>query len=157
MADSANIEPRTSSDGRGRRVVLLLVLLWLLNGFDLLLTIMANQLADFNEANPLARLMLAHPYGVIAFKIGAVAFASAVMIVFRRHRVVELACWGVCMVYVVLAVVWMSFLVRYGHRTESRPPTSFGLPVKFKRPPRQEHRLIAPDVDQQPQGDAIDQ
>ena len=137
--------------------MLLLVGLWLLNAFDLMLTVTAQQLSGFNEGNPLGRLMLNHPYAVFAFKIGAVAFASAVLIVFRHHRLVELACWGICAVYVVLALIWMSFLWRYHESHPPRTPRSWTLPVKLERPPREQHRPVPGDVDQQPQGHTVDQ
>jgi hypothetical protein len=104
---------RAATDSRSRRVILLLVLLWILNGFDLYFTIMAGQLAHFNESNPIAVKMFSHPYALAAFKVGAVGFASMVMIMFRRRRTAEIACWCVCLVYVVVSFVWLSFFIRY--------------------------------------------
>jgi len=112
---------RTATQGRSRRVFLLLVLLWLLNGFDLLFTIMAGDLPHFNEANPIAAGMFDHPYALIAFKVGAVAFASTILILFRRHRTAELACWCVCTVYMALSFLWMWFFIRYEGMTQPWP------------------------------------
>jgi hypothetical protein len=105
--------PRSAAANRGRRVILLLIMLWVLNGFDLYFTIMAGKLPHFNETNPLAASLFEHPYALSAFKIGAVAFASTVLILFRQRRLAEFACWCVCMVYVVVSITWLTFFMRY--------------------------------------------
>ncbi len=97
---------------RRRRVVLLLVLLWVLNSFDLMFTIIAHNMGTFNEANPIARYLLEHPYAVTAFKLGTLVFASVVLLSFSHLRLVELSCWTLCGVYVVLSVIWLVYFER---------------------------------------------
>ena len=97
---------------RSRRVILLLVLLALLNGFDLVCTMSVHQFRAFEEANPVARYMLKHPAMVVVFKISMVTFASIVLFTFRRRKTVELACWGVCAVYIALAFIWVRHLAQ---------------------------------------------
>jgi len=110
------------STRRGRRVILLLVLLCLLNAFDLACTLTVHNLGAFEEANPVARHVLQYPNLVVYFKTGMVAFATCVLFVYRRRRCVELACWGVCSVYVTLAFIWLH------HLQETAAVASYLLP-----------------------------
>jgi len=98
---------------RGHRVVLLLILLWILNGFDLAFTIMAHGLGDFNEANPIARRMLDPPIRVIVFKVSSVVFASGIFLIYRRRVLVEAGCWIMCAIYVAICVLWGAFWNSY--------------------------------------------
>lgn len=99
---------------RGVRVGLLLILLWILNAFDLTFTIMAHELGNFNELNPIARELLEHPYLVVLFKLALVGFATVVMWTYRHRWLVELSCWAVSLVYIGLSLVWL----RYFHRVD---------------------------------------
>ncbi|MFW6154080.1 MAG: DUF5658 family protein [Planctomycetota bacterium] len=92
---------------RARRVVLLLVMLAMLNAFDLTCTIAVRHHWLFEEANPVARRLMDQPTLMVLFKVSLVSFAAAIFFVYRTRRVVELACWCVCLLYVVLAFLWM--------------------------------------------------
>jgi len=92
---------------RARRVVLLLLMLAMLNAFDLACTIAVRSHKIFEEANPIARPLMERPILVVLFKVTLVSFAAAVFFAYRTRRVVELACWCVCALYVVLAFLWM--------------------------------------------------
>lgn len=109
---------------RGRRVILLLGLLCLLNAFDLACTVTVYKLGAFEEANPVARYVLQYPNLVVLFKVSLVAFASMVLFVYRRRRLVEYACWSVCTIYIVLAAVWVQ------HLQETAAVASFLLPPR---------------------------
>jgi len=98
---------------RGQRVVLLLILLWILNGFDLAFTIMAHRLGDFNEGNPIARNMLHQPIRVIVFKVSSVVFASGIFFLFRDRGLVEAGCWGLCLVYAAIGFLWLLYYNEY--------------------------------------------
>jgi hypothetical protein len=78
-------------------VVLLLAMLWILNAFDLALTVICtsadSHLDRFAEANPVARYFLAQPGALFTFKLGALAFATTVLFILRRRGVSELGCW----------------------------------------------------------------
>jgi len=89
--------------------VLLLGLLWLTGAFDLALTLFAQRIGGFAEKNPIAHLLLGNTFALIAFKLSALALASAIFIKLRRHRLAEAACWGLCAVHVALALVWLSY------------------------------------------------
>ena len=114
-----------SRSGRRRRVVILLVTIWVLNASDLAFTIMANRIGHFNEMNPLARAILDHPHALTAFKFGAVSFATVVLLLYRDHHWVELACWGLVVVYMLLGLVWF----KYWHSHELTDQLDGMLPV----------------------------
>ena len=90
-----------------------------MNICDLFFTIRAYGLGQFTELNPLARNMLEHPYAVETFKLGTVAFATVVLLCFRQHRWVEIGCWGLCGVYIVLSYLWL----QYFNHLYSQPDT----------------------------------
>jgi len=98
---------------RARRVVLLLLCLWLLNIFDLVFTILGSRLEHFEELNPLARHLLDHPAALTAFKLALLSFTSVVFVIFRRHWLTEFGCWCLATVYTVLAAVWLSYYHGY--------------------------------------------
>jgi len=94
---------------RSRRVVLMLVLLWILSGFDLVFTLLAQQIGDFREANPVARELLASPALLVAFKVSTLMYASAILLVLRRHWLTELGCWCLSVVYTGLSFAWFVY------------------------------------------------
>lgn len=138
--------------------MLLILLLWILNGFDLAFTVMAGDLGQFIEGNPLARWVLDDPYAVYSFKIGSMALATAILFVFRRHRAAEAACWGLCAVYALLSVYWLNFFLDYRRRqldTRRPPRASYALTIELERPGGQAYQPVAPHVYQQPQRQAV--
>lgn len=104
---------RRGTTARGRRVALLLGLLWLLNAFDLACTLMVRDTIYFHEANPIFRPMLEHPHLVFLCKASAIVFATMVLGLWRRRWYVECACWGLCLVYGLLSFVWMHCITMY--------------------------------------------
>ena len=94
---------------RPRRIVALIILLWILNFFDLTYTIFAHEIGGFEELNPLAHRLLDTSWLLTAFKLGAVAGGSTILLLLRRHRIAELVCWCLCVVYTVLAFMWMKY------------------------------------------------
>lgn len=92
---------------RSRRVICLLFCVWVINGFDLVLTVLAQRTGMLHEENPIARAVLAHGEGaVFAFKVLLVVGASTVLLRCRRHRCSELAVLFVALAYSVVAVQW---------------------------------------------------
>ncbi len=108
---SARRDPHAS---RGRRVVLLLLLLWIANGFDLAFTLLASRAGGFVEANPLAAGLLGNPAGLVAYKAALVGMASIVLLLFRTRRLTEVCCWGLCVAYVGLAGLWWTYYFARG-------------------------------------------
>ena len=97
---------------RTRRVVLILAWIWVLNLFDLSYTLLSQKTGDFEELNPVARLYTHSPAMLAFFKVGMVATGSIVLVAFRRRRFTEAACWGLGIVYTLLALFWFFYLHR---------------------------------------------
>ena len=92
---------------RARRVVVLLAGIWLLNAFDLGLTVQAQADGVLHEGNPIARALLAWGAGaLLAFKGTIVVGTSLVLFRYRRRFCAELATTIVAVVYVLVAVQW---------------------------------------------------
>ena len=90
----------------GRLVLALLPLIWALNLLDLLFTLLAYQLGDFDELNPIARAIGWH--WQIVLKLTCLAFFTTVCLAVRHRRITQLGCYAVTGVYVALAVIWVS-------------------------------------------------
>lgn len=94
-------------EARSHRVICLVLGAWLLNGFDLVFTILSYEQGLLHETNPLARQLLS--YGtpsIILFKVGLVLIGSYPLLRFRTARVAEMAAFLVLAAYVVLAIRW---------------------------------------------------
>ena len=101
-------------EARSHRVILLVLGIWLLNGFDLAFTVIAHQQGMLHEENPLARHMLKHGTpSVILFKIGLVLIGSYPLLRFRAARISELGAFTILFAYVLLAVHWAQVVDLY--------------------------------------------
>ena len=81
--------------------------IWLLNAFDLTMTIMAHEHGLLDEQNPFAREMLeAGVLPIMLYKVGLVFLGSYPLVRFRRHRICELGALVVLAAYALLAVRW---------------------------------------------------
>ena len=94
---------------RTRRIVLALAFIWIVTIFDLLFTVLAQRIGNFQELNPIARELLNFTEGLIVYKFALVGIASIIFYVFRRHRLTEAACWACCGVFTGLAFLWMAY------------------------------------------------
>ncbi len=91
----------------GERIVLgLLPLIWALNLLDLLFTLLAYQVGNFEELNPIARSIGWH--WQIVMKLASLAFFTTVCVAVRHRRITQLGCYAVTGVYAVLAVIWLT-------------------------------------------------
>ncbi len=95
------------ADARSHRVICLVAGIWLLNAFDLMLTVLAHQQGLLQEENPIARhlLRLGVP-SIVLFKIGLVLIGSYPLLRFRTARVTELGTLVILVAYALLAVHW---------------------------------------------------
>lgn len=99
---------------RAHRVICLVMGIWLLNGFDLVFTLLSYKHGLLQEQNPVARLMLGNgTSSIILFKIGLVLIGSYPLLRFRRTRIAELASYLVMAAYVILAVRWSTCFELY--------------------------------------------
>lgn len=101
-------------EARSHRVILLVLGIWLLNGFDLVFTILSHEQGMLQEENPLARRMLY--YGtpsIVLFKIGLVMIGSYPLLRFRTARITELGTLVILVAYALLAVHWSECVELY--------------------------------------------
>ena len=94
---------------RSRRIVLLLVLVWIIGLFDLAFTVLARKIGGFEEANTIVARMV-HVTGLlVAFKIATLFFASVILLKYRHRKFTEFSCWGICVVHMALAFLWLTY------------------------------------------------
>ncbi len=84
----------------------MLLLLWVINAFDLVFTLLAVRTDRFEEANPIAAPLLDNPGLLVTFKVLAVLFASIIILKFRRRLLTEIGCWGLCLTYTLVSACW---------------------------------------------------
>lgn len=96
-----------AASSRSHRVICLVAGIWILNGFDLLMTLMSHEHGLLDEQNPVARHLFV--YGapsVILFKIGLVLVGTYPLLRYRRVRIVELGALTIVAAYAMLALRW---------------------------------------------------
>ena len=95
------------SHSRAHRVLILIGGVWLLNAFDLILTVTAYQQGLLQEGNPLARYMLQLGMpSIVLFKIGLVLIGSYPLLRYRNARITEIGTFVILIAYAMLAVHW---------------------------------------------------
>lgn len=102
------------TEARSHRVILLVLGIWLLNGFDLAFTVISHQQGMLHEENPLARHMLRHgTLSIVLFKAGLVMIGSYPLLRFRTARISELGAFTILFAYSLLAVHWSQVVDLY--------------------------------------------
>ncbi len=92
---------------RSHRVICLVAGIWLLNAFDLMLTVLAHQQGLLQEENPIARHLLQTGVpSIVLFKIGLVLIGSYPLLRFRAARITELGTLVILVASALLAVHW---------------------------------------------------
>lgn len=93
------------------RIALLLLAVWLMNGFDLLFTILAAQLGSFIELNPVAATFInGQNYAALGtYKAALVVIGTCLLWRCRYHRLSELGCWMLFFLYSGLAWRWLRY------------------------------------------------
>lgn len=94
------------ASSRAHRVICLVMGLWLINAFDVALTVLAHQTGVLSEENPIAARLLHSPSTLAAYKLVLVAFASTVLLVNRRKLLAEITAAGMLVIYGIVAVQW---------------------------------------------------
>lgn len=103
-------------ESRAHRVICIVVGIWLLNAFDLSLTIMSNEHGMLDEQNPLARAFLrSGPLSLMLYKLGLVLIGSYPLLRFRETRIADLGAVVVFVTYAILAIRWSQCLDLYSH------------------------------------------
>ncbi len=91
---------------RGLRVLAMIVALWAMNIMDLHLTLVAINMGNFYEVNPIARHFVNDPASLVLFKISLVTLSTALLFLLRVHRSAEMACLIMTGIYTALMVLW---------------------------------------------------
>jgi hypothetical protein len=138
-------EPLLASDverdeARTRRLVLLLVGVWIVNMFDLGFTLLAIEQRLLIEVNPVVtRLLLRHgPGALTAYKIAMLTAATAMFWHCRRSELAESGVWLVAIACVLLSVHWYQlyqeaepFWTEFGLTSEIVPPELWGIDTRL--------------------------
>jgi hypothetical protein len=94
---------------RGRRICLLVAAIWIMNAFDLSMTLHAHGHGLLAETNPIARyLLVLGPFALIMFKILLAGFGGCVLLWSRHHALAEYMTWLAVAVNLSVVVRWMS-------------------------------------------------
>ncbi len=102
------------AEARSHRIICLVAGIWLLNGFDLVFTLLSHEHGLLFEENPLAREMLGQGVvSVVLYKIGLVLIGTYPLLKFRRVRITELGTFVVFLVYALLAIRWSTCFKLY--------------------------------------------
>jgi hypothetical protein len=124
VVDASPGKPRRRRFGawlnRSRRILLALAIVWVISIFDLGFTLAEWGTKEFVELNPLAASLLSRPgNAVIVFKFAMLGIATCIVLLLRRYRVTELACWLMVAAKLYLAVRWLVYFdcVLHGYTT----------------------------------------
>ena len=94
---------------RGRRIGLLVTAIWIMNAFDLFMTLHAHGHGLLTETNPIARYLLVQgPLALIVFKILFAGFGGCVLLWTRHHALAEYMSWLAVAVNLSVVVRWTS-------------------------------------------------
>ena len=99
------LDDSTTSVGH---VVRCLLLIGILSGFDLLCTMLASRTQQFQELNPLAKLLLMDPQSLIGFKVALTGLAALILYRYRRYYGTQVASWWICLLLTLLTVRWVA-------------------------------------------------
>jgi hypothetical protein len=100
---------KDSSRTSRHQVVLLVVLIVILNIYDLICTIFANGAGGLWEINPFAGDLVRHGPSIVAFKLTLTIGAAAVLLVARCHRLAQIGSYWFGVLYTVLILRWITF------------------------------------------------
>ncbi len=99
----------TPASRRGRRICLLVAAIWIMNAFDLSMTLHAHRHGLLSETNPIAGYFLVlGPFALIMFKILLAGFGGCVLLWSRHHALAEYMTWLAVAVNLSVVARWMS-------------------------------------------------
>lgn len=93
---------------RTRAVIQLVAVLVLLNGLDLVFTLLAQQTGQFFELNPVGERFIDSPVALGYYKTTLVALGVGIILFLRQRRAAEITAWWLCAVYVLVLVRWVA-------------------------------------------------
>lgn len=92
-----------------RQVIWLVILIAVLNVYDLTCTVFASTVGGLWELNPFAGSIINENSGIVVFKLGLTVGAAILLLVTRRHRLAQVGSWWAGVLYTVLILRWTTF------------------------------------------------
>ena len=92
-----------------RQVIWLVVLIVILNLYDLVCTLFANGVGGLWELNPFASRLMQDASMVVVFKLALTAGAAILFLLTRHRRLTQIGSWWTGVVYTVLILRWTMF------------------------------------------------
>ena len=92
-----------------RQVVWLVVLISVLNMYDLTCTLFAHNAGGLWELNPFVSPIIQQNSVVVVFKLCMTVGAAILLLVTRRHRLTQIGSWWAGVLYTVLILRWTMF------------------------------------------------
>jgi hypothetical protein len=98
-----------SSKGSSRQVIWLIVLIVVLNIYDLTCTLFAHGVGGLWELNPFAGSVIENAPMVVTFKISLTIGAAILLLLGRRLKLAQIGVWWISVLYTVLIIRWSIF------------------------------------------------
>ena len=92
-----------------RQVIWLVVLIAVLNLYDLTCTLFAHNAGGLWEMNPFVSPIIQQNSMVVIFKLSMTVGAAILLLVTRRHRITQVGSWWAGVLYTVLILRWTMF------------------------------------------------
>lgn len=92
-----------------RQVIWLVILLAVLNIYDLVCTVFATNVGALWELNPFAGSIINEDFSIIVFKLSLTVGAAILLLITRRRRLTQIGSWWAGVLYTVLILRWTMF------------------------------------------------
>jgi hypothetical protein len=92
-----------------RQVIWLVILIVVLNAYDLICTLCAHNVGGLWELNPFAGRLVGYTSLIAAFKIALTIGAGILLLAARRHKLAQIVSWWAGVLYTVLIIRWATF------------------------------------------------
>ncbi len=91
------------------QVIHLVIMIVILNIYDLICTLFANGVGGLWELNPFAGLLIESNHMIVTFKLSLTIGAAILFLVNRYHRLAQIGAWWLGVLYTVLILRWTIF------------------------------------------------
>ena len=98
-----------SAKGYYRKVIWLIVLIVVLNIYDLVCTLFAHGVGSLWELNPFAGSLIENAPMIVTFKISLTVGAAIMLVLGRRLKMAQIGVWWISVLYTVLIIRWTIF------------------------------------------------
>lgn len=92
-----------------RQVVWLVILIVVLNVYDLICTLCAHNVGGLWELNPFASTLVGYTSLIATFKIALTIGAGTLLLAARRNKLAQIGSWWAGVLYTVLIIRWATF------------------------------------------------